>query len=575
MGLIFLKNFFSIKIKKISDALYSKGLVFLLLSNFLLSKKSHFLGSEYNLNIVTYFSLIIIFFFYLFFFKFIGKINVKKFSQLFIIIIIIYLINIFFKNFLLLINLPGYSSLGQIFHKFFSFFFKNIYSLILGYVFQYLIIFIIITNNINKIYKIIKILNISGYVFFVLFFILILKKEIKEINNYNLNIITNRENNKIKEIYSKTLNTLIKKENGNKQVVWIIFDEFDPLIAFDIKYKKYLENFEKLKENSFYASKIYPPAKNTIESIPAQLIGIHTNGNIVDSEGSLFIVDSKDKKKIEFNYKNSLFYKLNKDAFSTAIYSSVINYCSYIGNYKCKSSDPWKAHVRGLEVFFVFFSHINPLSKITKLKHHLLLVNKEDKSEDLDHSLLIENHKDIDIDFKNYISIKKNDIKELIDLDKITDELNSGTNLIFIHIFTPHLPSTYSENIFNIKPSTNLEKYIANLKLSDLILKSIYEYIVQIKNKEVMLIASSDHWLRDKDRNVNNYYPALLIAKINKDDTKIEFNSETNLIYLGNLIHGYLKNEILNHNEIEKFFYSNIDGTPPYIQPKIDKSKNE
>jgi hypothetical protein len=321
-----------------------------------------------------------------------------------------------------------------------------------------------------------------------------------------------------------------------------------------------------------------------MESIPAQLIGVHTDGNIIDSAGSLFVVDSKDKKKIEFNYKNSLFYKLNKDKFSTAIYSSVIDYCSYIGNYKCKSSDPWKAHVSSLDVFFVssldvffvFFSHINPLTKITSLKrHYSLLINKEDKWEDLDHSLLIENHKDIDIDFKNYISIKKNDIKELIDLDKITDELNSGTNLIFIHIYTPHLPSTYSENIFNIKPSTNLEKYIANLKLSDLILKSIYENIVQIKNKEVMLIASSDHWQRDKDRNVNNYYPALLIAKIIKDDTKIEFNSETNLIYLGNLIHRYLKNEILNHNEIEKFFYSNIDGTPPYIQPKIDKSKNE
>jgi hypothetical protein len=361
---------------------------------------------------------------------------------------------------------------------------------------------------------------------------------------------------------------LIKKENSDKQVVWIIFDEFDPLIAFDIKYKKYLENFEKLKENSFYASKIYSPARNTIESMPAQLIGVHTDGNIVDSAGSLFVVDSKDKKKIEFNYKNSLFYKLNKNKFSTAIYSYVLNYCKYIGKYKCQSPDSYKAYADKLEIFFIFFSHINPLTKITTfIKSHTTLMNNKDISltENLDNSLLIENHKDIDIDFKNYISIKKTDIKKLIDLDKITDELNSGTNLIFIHIFIPHLPSTHSENIFNIKPSNNLERYIVNLKMSDLILKSIFENIVQIKNKEVMLIASSDHWLREKDRNINNYYPALLIAKIIKDDTKIEFNDETNLIYLGNLIHGYLKNEIFSHKEIEKFFYSNIDGKPPFI----------
>jgi hypothetical protein len=429
-----------------------------------------------------------------------------------------------------------------------------------------------LANNINKIYEIIKILNISGYVFFVLFFSLILKKEIF---SDNLSILTNRVNNEIKKTQSETSNILVNKGNFEKQVVWIVFDEFDPQIAFDTKYKKYLENFEKLKENSFYASRIYPPAKDTIESMPAQLIGVHTDGNILDYDGSLFVVDSKNKKKIEFNYKNSLFYKLNEDKFSTAIQSSVINYCKYIGNYKCQTSEPYKDQVNRLEILFAFFSHINPLQKITSFRRHIASINEKDFIDDLDDSLLVENLKDLDINFKNYISIKKNDIKELIDIDKITNELNSGTNLIFIHIYLPHLPSTYSESIFNITPSNDLEKYIANLKLSDLILKSIFENILQIKNKEVMLITSSDHWLRKKDRNINNYYPALLIAKIIKDDTKIEFNDQTNLIYLGNLIHGYLKNQILSHEEIEKFFYSNIDGTRPYFRHKKDKNNNE
>ena len=140
MRLIFLKKFFPVK-KKISEALCSKGLVFLLLSNFLLTNKGYFFINAYHLDIVFYFSLVIIYFFYFFFFKFIRKINIQKFSQLFIIIIIIYLISIFFKNFLLLINLPGYSSLGEIFYKCISFFFKNIYSLILAFVLPYLIIF--------------------------------------------------------------------------------------------------------------------------------------------------------------------------------------------------------------------------------------------------------------------------------------------------------------------------------------------------------------------------------------------------------------------------------------------------
>ena len=80
MRLNFLKKFFPIK-KKISEALCSKGLVFLLLSNFLLANKGDFFINEYHLNIVFYFSLVIIYFFYFFFLNLSEKLISKNFHN--------------------------------------------------------------------------------------------------------------------------------------------------------------------------------------------------------------------------------------------------------------------------------------------------------------------------------------------------------------------------------------------------------------------------------------------------------------------------------------------------------------
>jgi hypothetical protein len=435
---------------------------------------------------------------------------------------------------------------------------NDFYGFIFGFVIQYVLIFIIIEKNFNKIYRIIKVINISGYVFFIIFSWQILIKEI----NYIESIISNISYN---------------KKKINKSVVWIIFDEFDPQIAFDKKYKIYLENFEILKETSFFAKEVNPPAKDTIDSIPAQLLCVHTSGNIVDGFGNLFLVNKKNKKKIKFIYKNTLFNKLNNYKFTVAIHSSVLNYCKYFGSYKCHYY--WAKNRISLnnlkDYILIFINFINPLEKFFSLKYHYKNKTSSIFLEKEDNSRLIENLKTVDFHFNKNISINNSDIINLIDIDKIIQEINGHTNLIFVHIYLPHLPSYYSEKIFNINPSNQLESYILNLKLSDLILKSIFEKITLIKNKEIMLITSSDHWLRAKNKNETNYYPALLIAKIMNDNTKIEFIDKTNLIYLGDLIQKYLKNEISHHKDIEKFFFNHIDETPPFIKPKIKKNKNE
>ena len=51
-----------------------------------------------------------------------------------------------------------------------------------------------------------------------------------------------------------------------------------------------------------------------------------------------------------------------------------------------------------------------------------------------------------------------------------------------------------------------------NLKLTDIVLKKMLYIVDKINIEDKMLILSSDHWYRLRDR--NNPHPALFIAKI-------------------------------------------------------------
>jgi len=412
-------------------------------------------------------------------------------------------------------------------------------------------------------------LSISGYIFFILIsyenFVNFKKlydhdSEFRSIKTYNKEII----------------------QTNSKQVVWVVFDEFDPLIAFDYRVLKFLKNFEKFKETSFVGNRIYPPAKDTINSMPAQLMGLHTSGNVVDDSGKYFLKEKLTNKKIQFNYENSIFFLLKLKKLTSVIYSTPLNYCQYINITNCiyvgKKITLFdsSAILSGTVLFIKFINPFDKFSvlqkKLSKITNYKTLEFTNDKTLEFtnDNSLEIANNflrskdwENLNINFSNNY-INDFDGRFLVNDQVLINTLNDNINLIFIHIYLPHLPATHAKKFLKINTSNYLEDYIVNLKMADLVLGSIIKTIE--KKENIMLITSSDHWLRQKDRNTNNYYPALFIAKILGDNNAVEFNENSNLIYIKDIIFDYLNNEILNHADIKNKFNSRIDNTVPFIK---------
>ena len=135
-----------------------------------------------------------------------------------------------------------------------------------------------------------------GYIFFVI----VIFREIRT-NPYS-NINSDFEGIKF-DYEIKEKNTIEK----NRKVLWIIFDEFDPELAFDTSDKdfKFMNNFKELIKNSFFHSQMFPPAKDTIDSMPAQLVGIQTLGHYVKGN-TYFIKSDLNNEFVELNYQNTI-----------------------------------------------------------------------------------------------------------------------------------------------------------------------------------------------------------------------------------------------------------------------------
>ena len=461
----------------------------------------------------------------------------KKFIDILLIAFSSYLSVQSLKGFIFLINNKLTLS-GLLIKKIFYIFeFNNLVSdRLLIYFTPYILFFVFYFIFKIKISKIIKFISIIGYVFLsILFF--------REFDN-NLKI-----NNKINENSLKIINTeSIKNSNKDKKVIWIIFDGFDPQIAFNPEKEIILPNFKNILETSVFGKNFYSPAKSTINSVPALLLGSQTRGHII-KDGKYYLKD-QNLELIQLSFKNSIFGKLNQLGLKSSIFSSVLEYCTaYLKSNEylhCKEREKDHNYVttkRYFEGVFFTFSFINKIKYLIQWPKEIN--NKPTKT---NHNY--NDYNDLKIYNKNFDEDDVDGYKTIF-YSEINQSIKDS-NLIFIHLFIPH-PGNYehAKNVFNRLPIDDLDSHMLNLKLSDIAIGKIISLIPDIDN--TMIVIASDHWLRSKDKNPKNIYPAMFLAKIMNDNKKITINKNSSSIYIKELILKYLKSEINNHDDINSF----------------------
>ena len=509
------------------------GLSLILSANYyFFTRKFFFLNLEKNIV-----QTLILFFFSLFFFYLISKlfkILKNKFKKIeFLKLLLIY----FFFTWLLVLSIKtifyvsNYISLPELISKIFSLEFTSEYQFIkriIIFLVPYITSFFFIFIYRNKLLKFLNFFVILGYILFILLCYDFAQKSF--FNQLSKPPIVSLKDKK-------------EKIQKNQKVIWIIFDEFDPEIAFsNFKNVTFMPIFKEFKKNSLTHLKMFPPANETLMSMPAQLVGTETVGTEIKNNNFMIRIDNN--ASVKFSYENTIFGRLAKEGFNSSILSSTLPYCTMLLKVK-KCVQPNEELYKGIVFVFPLLSKIELFFK--------LLDQDKNKIHDIN---LIQNTKAIqDIDAIRYV-----DGQKTISFDLLEEFINSPSNLIFIHVMLPHLPanmgfgdpSNYAEKIFNIKVGEGLPSYILNLKMTDIVLKKILNILYKINKEDKMLILSSDHGYRLKDQ--IDAQRVLFIAKILSENNKIEISEPDSAIYIQELIYKYLLKEISTYSDIKKFF---------------------
>jgi len=405
-----------------------------------------------------------------------------------------------------------------------------------------------------------KIFKFSAFFGFILILVCFYREVVSNFNFSNSTIIFNYEKKNDENF----------KSNSKKKVLWFLFDEFDPEIAFkNHKNENFMNNFKKFMNEGVYHDDFYSPAAMTINAIPSLLMGIQTNGNYIKNY-KYFLID-KNKQLHEFKYENTIFGRLDKLNIKSTIKSSLFPYCTaYIkfnkyGNcYESEEASKVSGnyYFPGIKYVYSFF---------TKFKISYFLLSKEQKN-------LKKKNKEIEkiSDFEKIFNTKlKIDYESIDDVDghntiffsDIKKDLKSNNGLFYYHVNLPHDPYYFSQEIYNISTEDGLASYLLNLKLSDLVIKRIFKIIKDSENSDVLLIISSDHWYRKKNKIINKYFPSLFFAKIFNDNKSIKIQKSGSGIYVQELIYKYLTNQVTNHEEIRLLFE---DESKKFYKPFIN-----
>ena len=425
----------------------------------------------------------------------------------------------------------------------------------------YFFIFILLYLLRNNLDKILRVCISTGYIFLIMSIFICFER-------YN-------------SFKSKPLllNQKISTENVNKgkKVLWFIFDGFDPIIAFDDKETSpNLETFNNLRNYSFEHKRMYPPAKYTRISMLSMFLGKHPVGDNIIKNYKIHL--NTDSGLIPFTYENTIFAKFEKLGLSSAIFSTVFPYCVFLPEIKdCFSptdqdeTPPEYSWYNGILFIYSIKSKSDLfINLINKKNNNEVNLNKSLNKLKYDYIPQLSDIKKVlpkinfdkleEMEWRECCkdSFKYSDIKSHIE--------NLNKNLTFIHLFPPHTTGhgdlqggDFAQEIFKINTTLDgrgvgLGSYVLNLKLADLLLNKILKNLKEEDKKDLMIILSSDHWYRDKDKRTRNAYPALFIVKIYGDNSKIEMHENSSLYNVHDLISSYFEDKISTHSDIKEFF---------------------
>ena len=250
-------------------------------------------------------------------------------------------------------------------------------------------------------------------------------------------------------------------DTRTRRVVWIIFDEADfaRMYAASNFGQVGLKNFSRLSNIAVFATNANSPASATLYSIPALLSGVPIAGHGIQINRSAALsLERTDGTLLPFGEATSIFGALHSTGRSASVLGFYHPYCRLFQLQRCDSFS-WPL---GTGLYAAFWANVPDF-----------LSGRVEESSD-------------------FGDVTQNLVRLL------PEYLRRDDSLTFVHLNLPHLPAVYADQVLHVSPSADpLVEYSRNLSVADLLLGDVMKTLeVQAMRREVVLVVSTDHWLR-------------------------------------------------------------------------------
>lgn len=261
---------------------------------------------------------------------------------------------------------------------------------------------------------------------------------------------------------------------ASRRVVWVIFDEMDYALSLgpDAGMASRLPNFSRLAANAVSATDAYSPGRDTLYSIPALLTGTAISGMSIAPRNGLRLLDQQGGM-LSFGMQNTLFARLPGGPKNASVLGFYHPYCKVFSTLQACHSTYLGNAGRWFDSLTFFSEAV--FSTFRHLKW---------SAQYMPECLLFQ--------FDPMYRVSS-DVLSRLDATLA----NRHSTLDFIHLNLPHLPNVYVQRMLRQPAGNDTDAYRQNLAGSDMVLGRIVRDLEsQAKQQNILLIVSSDHWLR-------------------------------------------------------------------------------
>lgn len=279
-------------------------------------------------------------------------------------------------------------------------------------------------------------------------------------------------------------NTVARRVPTNGRVVWLIFDEMDQRMSFSERPTSvHLPELDRLRSQSLYATKAYPPAPLTYMSMPALISGkLVAKVTPVNSHELMLNYDGEEEA-VAWSSQPNIFSDARASGFKTGLVGWCHPYCDVIGgdlsscvvvkekgNNEISLRSSMFAQAQGLiSTVPLLQQAVLPLIQRVGVINQIVTYGEREKY------------------IFRYQHVLKGALKAVTDPD---------LDLVLIHCPAPHPPGIYNRESHDF--SMNGDRgYLDNLELADRTLGDLRNAMEKAGTWEnTTVLISADHWWR-------------------------------------------------------------------------------